>query len=53
MTEALGGLLLGGILVILAGVAVHSWIDFGKENDLVDTEYDDWKDEDEEDEDEE
>ena len=51
MTEMLGGLLLGAVLVVLIATMVHSWIEDGEENGIVDLhDYEDavWEDEDEE-----
>lgn len=36
MAEMLGGLLVGAILVVLTAAAVHSWIEDGEENGIVD-----------------
>jgi len=51
MTEMLGGLILGAILVVLIATLVHSWIEDGEENGIVDLrepEDAEWDDEEEE-----
>ena len=50
VTEMISGLLFGAILTVLAAMLVHSWIENGEENgivDLHDCEDAAWEDEDE------
>ncbi len=49
MTEMIGGLLLGAVLVVLIATMVHNWIEDGEENGIVDLSDDeDWDDGEEE-----